>query len=104
MVLTDFVRQQCGIQPTFQWVGLWQDVERGAIELVFAATMDEAELSGMADWSLARTAPLNGLDAEYVERVKATYMRDPVWNMLHDSGLQQGETIQVDERKSHGIG
>jgi hypothetical protein len=103
--LTNFVRQHCGIQPTFQWVGLWQDTQKGAVELIFAATMEEAELSVNADWSMARTVPLDGLDAEYVERVKASYMSDPAWSIqalpeiLTDDG-----TIHVNEGKSHGIG
>jgi ADP-ribose pyrophosphatase YjhB (NUDIX family) len=104
--LTDFVRQYCGIQPTFQWVGLWQDTQRGTVEFIFAATIEEAELSGDAEWSMARSAPLNGLDAEYVARVKATYLSDPIWSIqpLPETEAVDNETIQVNERKSHGIG
>lgn len=106
VALTNFVRQDCGIQPTFQWVGLWQDRQKGAVELIFAATMEEAELSGNADWSMARTAPLNGLDAEYVEWVKATYQRDAVWNIQPQSETitKDDNMIDMNERKSHGIG
>jgi 8-oxo-dGTP pyrophosphatase MutT (NUDIX family) len=71
-------------RPSFQWVGLWQDLTRDAMELVFAATMAEVELPDRAEWSTARNAALTGLDAEYVERVKPPYARDPVWTIIQE--------------------
>lgn len=102
--LTTHMRERWGIQPTFQWVGLWQDVRQNVIELVFAATMEESELSGAADWALARSAPLSGLDAAYVEQVKPTFMRDPVWTLQPEIDVEDDNVYQVNERKSHGIG
>lgn len=77
-------RIQVDGRPVFQWVGLWQDTVRDAVELVFATTVAEAEISDVAEWSVARSAALTGLDAEYVERVKHGYSRDPVWIIVQD--------------------
>jgi hypothetical protein len=102
--LTDHIQEVCGVHSRFQWVGMWQDVARDEIEFVFAASVDEVELSDRAEWSLARTTPLQGRDAEYVERVKASYMSDPVWSMTGESSLEEGETIHMDEGRKHGAG
>jgi hypothetical protein len=91
--LTVAVHQYGTFQPTFRWVGLWQDVNRRAIEFIFAATIEEGELSGHAEWSIARNSGLNDRDAEYVERVKPTYGRDAVWTIVHDPEIQHGETL-----------
>lgn len=72
-------------RPVFQWVGLWQDPAQDMIELVFAATMAENEVSDSMEWSVARNAALTGVDAEYVERVRPTYARDPVWTMVQET-------------------
>jgi 8-oxo-dGTP pyrophosphatase MutT (NUDIX family) len=72
-------------RPVFQWVGLWQDPAQDTIELVFAATMAENEVSDSMEWSVARNAALTGPDAEYVERVWPTFARDPVWTMVQES-------------------
>jgi hypothetical protein len=77
-------------------VGVWQDTQQNTLELVFAATVEEAGLADNGEWSLARNAPLEGLDTAYVERVKATYMRDPVWT-IYQSGLEQGELNQGED-------
>lgn len=72
-------------RPVFQWVGLWQDAAQDTLELVFAATMAENDVSDLAEWSVARNAALTGLDAQYAERVKATYVRDPVWTIVQET-------------------
>lgn len=97
--LTDFILQNCGIRTLFQWVGVWQDTGRNRLEFVFAATDEEGGFSDNGEWTLARNAPLEGLDAAYIERVKATYRRDPVWSITQESGLEQGDTIRLDEGK-----
>jgi 8-oxo-dGTP pyrophosphatase MutT (NUDIX family) len=88
-VLTEFIAKKCGIHTLLQWVGVWQDTELNMLELVFAATVEDAGLADNGEWSLARNAPLEWLDTAYVERVKATYMGDPVWSIF-ESGLEQG--------------
>jgi 8-oxo-dGTP pyrophosphatase MutT (NUDIX family) len=97
-VLTEFIAKNCGIHTLLQWVGVWQDTQRNTLELVFAATVEEAGLADNGEWSLARNAPLEGLDTAYVERVKATYMSDPVWS-IYKSGLEQG---QFNQGKDYG--
>lgn len=72
-------------RPAFQWVGLWQDSAQDTLELVFAATMPENEVSDAVEWTVARNAALTGLDAEYAERVKPTYAHDPVWTMEQET-------------------
>jgi ADP-ribose pyrophosphatase YjhB (NUDIX family) len=88
-----------GSEAMFHWVGLWHDIARGQIELIFAATMEEGALPDAAEWSLARTAALDERDMAYVAQVRSTYLRDPVWSMWHhadahhDSPLVLGEGI-----------
>lgn len=71
-------------RPTLHWVGLWQDISRDAVELVFAATVAEDDVPYGVEWSLARSVPLTGREAEYVERTRATYAVDPVWTLFHE--------------------
>lgn len=72
-------------RPVFQWVGLWQDTSQDVIELVFAATVAENEVPDSAEWSVARNSALTGLDADYAERVKSGYFRDPVWMIVQEA-------------------
>lgn len=95
-VLTEFIAKSCGIHTLLQWVGVWQDTQWNTLELVFAATVEEAGLADNGEWSLARNSALQGLDTAYVERVKATYMSDPVWS-IYNSGLEQGELNQGED-------
>src|SRR5262249_10163114 len=97
--LSNHVEKICGIQTTFQWVGLRQNPTHNEIELVFTTTAEEADESDRAEWLLARTAPLDGLDAEYVQQVKANFMNDAVWSITADSDEDNAETIQLKERK-----
>jgi hypothetical protein len=94
-VLTEFISKNCGIHTLLQWVGVWQDTEQNTLELVFAATVEDAGLADNGEWSLARNAPLEELDTAYVERVKASYMSDPVWS-IYESDLEDGE---INERE-----
>lgn len=80
--LVESIQVLIGVTPAFQWVGVWQDVERGMFELVFSATIPEDDLPGSAQWTTARNAAFSDRDAAYVERVKPTYARDPVWTLV----------------------
>ncbi|MBL8162288.1 MAG: NUDIX domain-containing protein [Anaerolineae bacterium] len=95
--LGERVQQLTGIEVAFQWVGLWQDIARGQIEFVFAATVEEGVLSGSAEWSLARTAALDERDMVYVERVRSTYARDPIWSLQHDGAAHHDSPIVLGE-------
>ncbi|MCB9457185.1 MAG: NUDIX domain-containing protein [Anaerolineaceae bacterium] len=77
--LSQRINDLCGLRPDLQWVGLWQDVEQGELELVFAASIEEGEPLDEAEWITARNAPLVELDSWYVNRVRKRYMQDPVW-------------------------
>lgn len=87
--LRDSVHQQCGISPTFHWVGVWQDAPRNLIEFVFAATLPETNLRGDAEWSGLQNTSLGDRDLAYTERVKSTYAKDPVWTILHDDSVSR---------------
>lgn len=96
-VLKDSV-QECGVNPTFQWVGVWQDAPRNLIEFVFAATLPEANLRGDAEWSGLQNTSLGDRDLAYTERVKPTYATDPVWTILHDDSLiQRGNVLRASD-------
>lgn len=92
--LRQAVHGASGVEPVFQWVGVWQDVGHDSLEFVFAATVDETDLSGQAEWSNTRNTALTGLDAAYVERVKASYATDPVWTINHDADIKAGEIFR----------
>jgi ADP-ribose pyrophosphatase YjhB (NUDIX family) len=77
------VQTAVGIKPGLQWVGLWQDAERGIFEFVFAATVPEAEFPGGAQWTVARNAAFGDRDAVYVRYVRPSYARDPVWTLAN---------------------
>lgn len=79
--LTEKIREQTSLKTCFRWVGLWQDTTEDSIEFVFAATLEESELMGEAEWSAARNAALHGLDAVYAERVQPHYQRESVWSL-----------------------
>jgi len=87
--LGDSIQQHCGLNPTFQWVGIWQDAPRNLIEFVFAATLPEGNLRGDAEWSGLQNTALGDRDLAYTERVKSTYATDPVWTILHDDSLMR---------------
>ncbi len=85
--LVSSVQQQCGIRPTFHWVGIWQDAPRNLIEFIFAATLPETNLRGDAEWSGLQNTSLGDRDLAYTQRVRSTYASDPVWTILHDDSL-----------------
>ena len=58
--------QQSGVRAPLRWIGLWQDVEAGTIELVFTG---RAEALGQGEWTAARTVALDGLDLLYRARM-----------------------------------
>lgn len=91
--LADSIQEVCGLEPVFQWVGLWQDPPRDVIEFVFAAALPEKLLSGQAEWSKPQNAALGDRDLAYVERVKPTYLADPVWTIIHQGEIGQGGTL-----------
>ena len=83
--LTQFVERIISLTPDFQWVGLWQDADRGMFEFVFAAMIREEEFPGSAQWTTSRNAAFSDRDMAYVERVRPTFARDPVWTInSHD--------------------
>ncbi len=102
--LTIMLRRYCDATLAFQWVGLWQDAAHDEIELVFAATSVEGDLSDGAEWITARNAAFSGRDADYIERVKTSYLYDPVWTINLDQSIEPVENFTVNERKSHGAG
>ncbi|MBZ0276719.1 MAG: hypothetical protein K8I60_11265, partial [Anaerolineae bacterium] len=93
------VEDLCSVKPVFHWAGLWQDVEQGAFEFIFAATIEETEPSYRAEWIMARNAPLVGLDSRYVERVRKDYARDPVWTIIHQP--TSVDTLVVEKEIEH---
>jgi hypothetical protein len=70
-----------GLVPNFHWVGLWENADRGMFEFVFAAAIREDEVLGSTQWTTTRNAALSDRDMGYVERVKPTFARDPVWTI-----------------------
>lgn len=72
-----------GFKPALQWVGLWEDADRGIHEFVFAATVPEGELPDGAQWTVVRNAAFGDRDALYVRYVKPSYPRDPVWTLAN---------------------
>lgn len=95
--LADEVRRISGIDAAFQWVGLWQDSHRDHIELIFAATAEEIELSDDSEWTTVSTAAFDSRDMDYVERVKSSDYRDPIWTINHDSTIKPDDTLLVKE-------
>lgn len=86
---------------TFRWVGLWEDTAHNQIELIFATTVEEMNPVGLAEWSIARNISLDARDAAYVEQVKASYHRDPVWSLDGNSHIVEHATLVMGE-KLHG--
>ena len=80
--LAQSIRRWVASTLSLQWVGLWEDVSRGMVEFVFAATVPEIDLPNGAQWTITRNAALSDRDMAYVERVKPTYSRDPVWTIV----------------------
>jgi ADP-ribose pyrophosphatase YjhB (NUDIX family) len=100
------VYQQCWLKPTFQWVGLWHDVENDTFEFIFAATVPEIMPSGITKvnlrggaeeenswWLPGVNVPLIGRDAEYLLRVRPTYMADAVWTIMPNNHMADGEVV-----------
>ncbi|MCC6802021.1 MAG: NUDIX domain-containing protein [Anaerolineae bacterium] len=81
--LAERVRLTTALKLNFQWVGLWEDTERGKVEFVFAATAPEGELPNGAQWTAARNAAFGDRDALYVRYVRPSYARDPVWTLAN---------------------
>jgi ADP-ribose pyrophosphatase YjhB (NUDIX family) len=75
------VRRLLGFSLEFQWVGLWEDAENARVEFVFAAAMPEQTLEGAAQWTAVRNGAFGDRDMDYVERVRPTFARDPVWTL-----------------------
>lgn len=83
--LTAEVQRSLGFAPEFQWVGLWEDTEHAAIEFIFASTVSERELTSTGEWIAARNGAFSDRDMAYVERVRPSYARDPVWSIAAQS-------------------
>jgi 8-oxo-dGTP pyrophosphatase MutT (NUDIX family) len=95
--LSNVVYRQSGHRLTFRWVGLYEDVARNRIDLIFAATADEeVELPVGVEWLVARTAPLSQLEVDMISRVKSTYHHDSVWSIRHGDTLGHHRTIVLE--------
>ena len=75
------VNQAVATELDFEWVGLWEDAERGMYEFVFAATLRERGVPSAAQWTTIRNAAFSDRDIAYVERVKPGYSHDAVWTI-----------------------
>lgn len=91
--LGELVRQMCHLNPTFHWVGLWQDAPRNLLEFVFAATERERPLPGLIEWSNPDYVALSDRDLDYVERVNAGYAASPVWFIHPQTHIHPGDTL-----------
>jgi ADP-ribose pyrophosphatase YjhB (NUDIX family) len=91
------MKARLGNLPPFHWVGLWQDIEHKQVELIFAASLTQAQPDDSLTWVTAQNAALIDRDAAYVERVKTTYANDPVWTVESGSVVQAGDTLIVNE-------
>lgn len=89
--------RQSGHRLVFRWIGLYEDVDRSRIDLVFAATADEeVEPPDGIEWLVARTAPLSPLEMDMLNRAKPTYQQDAVWSMRHGDTLGRHRTIVLE--------
>ena len=83
--LTQSIRRWITSTLSLQWVGLWENADRGLFEFVFAATIPETELPNGAQWTTTRNAAFSDRDMAYIEHIKPSYPRDPVWTIVaHD--------------------
>ncbi len=80
--LTQEVQRSVAVTPVFHWVGLWEDPDRGMFEFVFAATIPERGLPSAAQWTTSRNAAFSDRDIAYVERVRPSYLTDPIWTIF----------------------
>lgn len=83
--LEQFIREQFQVAAQLQWVGLWQQTEQNALELVFATTLRETAVSSAVQWTAVQNTALAAQDAHYVENVKSTYSHDPVWMFIRQA-------------------
>jgi hypothetical protein len=97
--LQDRVRQHCQVNPTFQWVGVWQDAPRNLLEFVFAAIVPEKFLPATAEWTNTQNAALGDRDLRYVEHVRPSFMDDPVWSLVYDDEI--GDKDFLIARRAH---
>lgn len=96
------VRAETGVEVVWRWVGLWESVEQGRVDFIFAATAPEwTELSGRAQWSTARNAALPARETGYVRRVRPTFALDPVW-MIGDETLNRVSDTILWSKETHG--
>ena len=91
--LAQAVQQQFGLALEFQWVGLWEDPERAALEFIFAATASDRKVPEGAEWTVARNGAFGDRDMAYVERIRPTYARDPVWSLVAQSAAADMITV-----------
>lgn len=82
-VLSEGLRGTLGIDAPLHWVGIWQNTADNAVELIFAATVQEQTMS-KALWVGVQNAALIGRDADYVTHTRSTYARDDVWFIVED--------------------
>jgi ADP-ribose pyrophosphatase YjhB (NUDIX family) len=81
------LRQQYGLALRLGSAGIWQDVAHDRVELVFAASLPEKNLTGAAEWSTAQHAALGDRDRGYIERVRPAFATSPIWTMINDGEL-----------------
>lgn len=82
--LADRLCQEHGLALQLHTTGVWQDVARDRVELVFAASMPERNVPGPAEWSTAQHAALGDRDLAYLRRVRSGFAADPIWTLVQD--------------------
>ncbi|MBZ0291018.1 MAG: hypothetical protein K8L99_00475, partial [Anaerolineae bacterium] len=91
--LGELVRQTCRMNPSFQWVGVWQDAAHNLLEFVFAAVAREQPLVGRAAWSNIQHTPLGDREFNYLEHTGPDFLIDPVWMIQYDDTLDPGDVV-----------
>ncbi len=85
------LQQQQGLALPLHAVGIWQDLTRDRVELVFAAAAAEQNLPGAAEWTTAQHAALGDRDLAYIERVRPGFANSPIWTIIHDGAIGDSE-------------
>lgn len=93
--LAERMKQHYRLSAALQWAGVWQDTAHGRLEIVFAAAVPERAVPEPAAWSTALNTPLGDRDLQYVERVKPTFLHDPVWTLLHDDMIGAADVLRA---------
>ena len=91
--LTTRIRHHCGVNPTLQWVGIWQDATNNVIELIFAATLPERALKPAAEWSTILNTSLSDRDIDYVELTGEGDTQNGAWLVEFEGTVGNDDVI-----------